>query len=174
MSSTVFYGGPFIRRTTINSSGGTLVGLCVGFLIDHSVSVGFAAYGLASDIIASQETRQSFPGRYLEMELMYGGMELGYSYQPHKLVHVAVSALAGAGNFGFKDESTGDPEFDFERMDTFFFLEPSLTAVLNVTSWLRFETGLSYREVGDLKLRGVGDDDINGLSYDLSVKFGLF
>jgi len=169
-----FFGGPALKRSSIAGDAAWLVGGQMGMSMNHSFNVGFGAYGLATDVAAPSQANAFYPGRSLEVELAYGGMEIGYVYKPEKVLHATVGLLLGAGNCGFRDESSADPDEDFDRIDTFFILEPTLTMTANVTAWFHAGCGVSYRLISDLNVAGIESGDVDGLSLVMTLNFGSF
>ena len=56
----------------------------------------------------------------------------------------------------------------------FFVAEPGVKVEVNVLRWLRFSPGISYRIAHGSEGKGLSDEDINGTSVNLTLKFGRF
>jgi len=168
------FSGAVLKSTSISGDSAWLVGGRCGWIVNHSFVIGGGGYGLASDIPASKEAHKIYPGRNLEMELAYGGLEFEYIYRSNKLVHISLYSLIGAGNIGYGDESASNEDDDLDKKDTVFVIEPAVNGTLNVTKWFRISAGISYRKISDFQLAGVDEADVSGVSGTLTFGFGKF
>ena len=168
------FSGAVLKSTSISGNSAWLVGGRCGWIVNHSFVIGGGGYGLASDIPASKEAHKIYPGRNLEMELAYGGLELEYIYRSNKLVHISLYSLIGAGNIGYGDESASNEDNDFDKKDTVFVIEPAVNGTLNATKWFRISAGISYRMISDFQLAGVDEANVSGVSGTLTFRFGKF
>ncbi len=128
-------------------------GLHGGWLIDHSLLIGGAAYG----------TTDSHRG----FEMAYGGLVLEYFFNPKKLFNYSIRGLIGGGgaeNFGNRHHGSG------HDVDGFFVAEPEARVTLNVSKPFRIGFGLGYRFVGG-DSRDLG---LSGPTFSFSFKFGMF
>jgi hypothetical protein len=158
------YCGPSFKFTAIEDDFAYLAGIGGTWLIDHRVTLGGAFYWLESDI----ETTVS--GTVHDIDMGYGGFELGYVFLPERLVHFNVHTLIGGGEVSSENSITDDSEDD-----GFFVVEPNLDMELNVTSWFRLLSGVSYRFVDGVQgVPGISDNDLRGFSGVISLKFGWF
>lgn len=168
------FSGPVVKFTTIHNKNAWLVGGRCGWIVNHTFIIGGGGYGLATDIRASGEAHKIYPGKYLEMEMAYGGMEFEYVCMSDRLLHFSLYSLIGVGNIGYGDESFSDEDMDFDKKDTVFVIEPALNGTLNITRWFRISAGLSYRMITDFQLAGVDKNDVSGLSATMTFRFGKF
>ncbi len=90
------YFAPAAKVSRINGQIGVLAGLRGGLIVDHAVSLGLAGYALVNNLPADQPGPQNQPN----LNLYYGGLELGYIYDSNSPVHLALNALAGVGLVG--------------------------------------------------------------------------
>jgi hypothetical protein len=126
------FGGIVLKVTNINSEHAVFVGGRGGWIIDHSFAFGGAGYGLVTHGLSV------FP-------MGYGGLDFEYFVSSNDLIHLSIGLLAGAGGVGYKDETmTGNHR-------SFWVLEPSVNANLNVTKFFRIAAGVSYRYVSGVK-----------------------
>ena len=167
------FGGAILKMTRIYGESAWMVGARGAWMFNRRFYVGGGAYGLATDIQAPVKVRQEFLRDNLELDMVYGGMELEYIVASNKLVHWSVYSLIGAGNVGFADE-TASNEKDFDKMDAVFVVEPALNATVNVTKWFRVSAGVSYRRIFDFQLAGADGSDVSGLAGALTLRFGKF
>ena len=80
------------------------------------------------------------------LEFTQGGMYLEYRLFPHKLVHVSIPISVGV----LQTESEQDNfspwgNYEDDREYTNFYLEPGLNIELNVSKFIKFQVGASYR-----------------------------
>ncbi len=170
------FGGLVVKCTEIRDEFGVLVGFRGGWIINHSLVIGGAGYGLASQNYDIDPTEiGGLPGRDYCLELGYGGMELGFVHNSHKLVHVAVQTLIGAGGVCYvEDDWHSDSGDDCLDGDAFFIVEPGIDFLLNVARPFRIGIGASYRFVKDVDLPALENSDIAGFSMGITFKFGRF
>jgi hypothetical protein len=162
------FGGPAVKVTSINGETAVLVGGRGGWIINHTFVLGGAGYGLVTNVRAKNT---DFVHQFIHMG--YGGLDLEYIASSNDLVHFSLELLIGGGGMGFKDED--DDMFDNHRtMESFFVLEPSAQANLNVIHFFRIAGGVSYRYVNGLKSPLSTNTDLSGLSAVLTLKFGRF
>ncbi|MGD1044852.1 MAG: hypothetical protein ABR936_05935 [Bacteroidota bacterium] len=162
------FGGPVLKVTSINGENAVMVGGRGGWIINHSFVLGGGGYGLVTDVKA--KVTDSIH-KYIEMG--YGGVELEYIPSSNDLLHLSVGLLVGAGGIGYKRED--DDMFNAShRNNSFFVLEPSVNANLNVTHSFRIAAGVSYRYVSGLKSIVSTNADLSGPSAILIFKFGKF
>jgi hypothetical protein len=80
------------------------------------------------------------------LEFTQGGLHLEYRLFPHKLVHVSIPISVGV----LQTESEQDNfspwgNYEDDREYTNFYLEPGLNIELNVSKFIKFQVGASYR-----------------------------
>lgn len=166
------FGGPVVRFGSLDNDLAVWVGGRGGWIINfssqHSISIGGGGYGLVT------EHHMPVQPENKETELAavgYGGFEVEYTNQTHRLVHVTTSALIGAGGLTTRNESHEVSDSD---PDPFFVFEPGVHAELNVTHFFRIATGVSYRLTNGIDMGGFTDSDFSGFNAVLTFKFGSF
>ncbi len=162
------FGAPVVKFTEIDSRFGVLVGGRGGWIINGSVVIGGGGYGLAN--VANFEHLMNGAGDPGELEMGYGGLELGYVHRPDKVVHVSLGLLIGAGGLTWNPDGRSGAGAD----DAFFVAEPELAVVLNATTFLRAALGVSYRLTRDVELFDLRDADLSGFAAVVALKFGSF
>jgi hypothetical protein len=162
------FGGPVIKVTNLNGENAVMVGGRGGWIINHSFVLGGAGYGLVSDIKAkiTDPVRQ-----YIEMG--YGGLDIEYIASSNDLLHLSIGLLVGGGGVGYKMDNN-DLLVETYKKNSFFVLEPSVYANLNVTHFFRIAAGVSYRSVSGLSSVVSTNADLSGPSANLVLKFGTF
>lgn len=169
------YGAPVQRYSTVAGNSVLFSGLEGGWIVNHRFVVGAAAYGLATQNVrnAGAALRDS-KGRAPVVEMGYGGVTLGYTPQPMKLVHLTLQALIGGGGVTYDVEDIDGIRAEDAPADGFFVAEPSVHAELNVSTFLRIGLGGGYRFVSGASLDGLRDRDLRGTSASLTFKLGRF
>jgi hypothetical protein len=156
------------KKTEIKDTFTLLIGGRAALLVGHNWAFGAGGYGVVNDPVPEE-----FEGEGLvKLRGYYGGFILEYIAWPEKVVHLSLPVLVGAGKVEYKgtyrDSETG------EDSDTYFILEPGLNVQFNVTRFWRMDLGASYRYVSGCDLGDVTDDDLSGLTGNLTFRFGKF
>lgn len=163
------YGGPVVKFSQVNGKFGVLVGGHGGWIINHTLVIGGGGYGLTNDV----EANALGPSNKKYIDFGYGGFEVEWVMNSDKLVHFSVHTLIGGGSVAYQREDSTDRA---EDLDGFFVLEPGVTLDLNVTTWMRFSVGASYRYINgvDSNLKLSSNKDLSGLSAMVMLRFGKF
>jgi hypothetical protein len=162
------FGGPMLKVTSLNGENALMIGGRGGWIINHAFVLGGGGYGLVTRVKAkvTDSTHQY-------MDMGYGGMDIEYIASSDDLLHLSMGLLVGGGGVGYRNES--DNSFNNHRnMDSFFVLEPSVHANLNVTPFFRIAAGVSYRYVTGLTSSISTSADLSGPTALLTFKFGTF
>jgi hypothetical protein len=170
------YGAVIVKGTTFDGELGVLTGGGGAWLINNTIAIGGAGYGLVNDIETSRIDEDGDP---MMLDVGYGGLYLAYIYNSDDLVHFTGGLLAGAGGVGYRRsnwEWSETGHSNNEPHDAFWVLEPEVMAELNVASWFRIGLGGSYRFAFGVDEDEIGysNQDISGPSGTLMLKFGSF
>ncbi len=173
-SSHGFYAAAVTKYTSIDDEFGVMVGGRLGWIINHTFSLGIAGYGWANG-----DDWDSWCGDdYYNDDLLmgYGGLYLEGIIGSNNVIHMTAGVLIGAGGVG--DDMYWD---DWEHHghnngdgDVFFVVEPEINLELNVTRWFRMGAGVSYRFISGVEHPTLSNDDLSGVAGVLSFKFGKF
>ena len=163
------FGGPVIKIGSLNGEVAMLVGGRGGWIVNHSFIIGGGGYGLVNNVKAK------VPGPYGERYLNfgYGGLELEYVSEPHRLINFSFQTLIGAGGLSWRDPDVR-VGMSNSNDDTFFIVEPGVNATLNVTTYFRISGGISYRYISGVQSPAAGNPDLSGPSGVLTFRFGKF
>jgi len=160
------------------------------------LSIGFAGYGLIPHNkidfdcpIHSGSTNSRLVGGY-------GGLYFEYIHSSNSIIHPTVNFFVGTGglsifhtNYSYKtsdpkNNGSFDPFSEEHPSSWIMVLEPGISADANITKFFRISLGVGYRIVPNLDMsykdgEGVkrdliATDAMNGLSLNLSFKFGRF
>ncbi|MBD3289817.1 hypothetical protein GF337_13505 [candidate division KSB1 bacterium] len=162
------YGGPAVKIGQINGENGVFVGGQGGWIINHQFVLGGGGYGLTNDILI--QGIDSPEDLYLNFG--YGGLFLEYIIAPKRLIHFTVNSMIGAGGVSFRDKDYEGTD-DYNN-DSFFVLEPGVSAVLNLHKHVRITVGGNYRWISGVDMAGIGDSDLSGTTFEVRLKFGSF
>jgi len=120
------------------------------------------------------------PGEKMSFEYGQCGLITEYVIGSNRAIHVAFQLFSGAGfttqykRNEWKDDEK-DSKFDnAHNTDWFVVTEPGVNIEMNVFKWMRFCPGLSYRAAFGSNAPGLKDKDIDGITLNLSLKFGKF
>ncbi|MBS1914033.1 MAG: hypothetical protein JST22_18745 [Bacteroidetes bacterium] len=167
------YGAPIVQFTSINKQFGVLVGGGGGLIIDHTIVLGAAGYGLANNV-----TEASAPVSHPYLNVEYGGAYFRYIHRSNDLLHFTGGVLVGGGRVGYRTdlantavEQSGSRD---SLNDAFFVLEPDIQMEINVTNCFRLGIGAGYRCISGIELQGISNGDIGGPNARLMLEFGSF
>jgi len=161
------FGGPALKFTHLNGEFGLFMGGRGGWIINHSFSLGGGWYFLSNEVKANP------PNEDLDLRMNYGGLILEYIFQPQKITHFSVSVLFGVGGVSLYDRSGGNgvPE---DNSTSYFVAEPGFSFIVNVANNFRIDLGASYRYINGVDLVGINEENLRGISANLTLKFGEF
>lgn len=172
------FGGPVIKYTQIKGEPAILIGGRGGWIINHSFVIGGGGYGLVTDIEANNFLTFAplEPKPYLNFG--YGGVEFEYIIQSDNLIHFSVYTLIGAGGISYRSSvwDNGDNYWDNwnSSSDAFFVFEPETNVELNVLKFFRINAGVSYRLISGVNFDNLDNNELDGISAALTLKFGSF
>ncbi len=160
------FGGPVLKISQLNGETGVLFGGHGGWLISHKLLLGGGGYGCLGylDTDTPQDSLLDFG---------YGGAYVEYIIASQNLIHLSIGSMFGVGGVGsFSDEE--DDSLIEEEGDTFFIVEPSINANVNISRHFRMSAGISYRLTNGLSYNDLSDKDLRNYSGHITAKFGLF
>jgi hypothetical protein len=176
------FGAPEVKFSEVNGEFALYVGGRGGVIINNSFIIGLAGYG----VVTSHELENYHISGYADssayLRIGYGGLYLGYIINPNKVVHITTGIIIGGGGalytraYAYQDhdnEYRDRQKFTYES-SPFLIIEPSIGAELNITKFMRFEIGASYKLVSYVELPVTKNSDISGLSGYVTFKFGKF
>ncbi|MFO7658150.1 MAG: hypothetical protein R6W78_13910 [Bacteroidales bacterium] len=164
------YGGLSILYSEINGKDGFCFGARGAAIMGHSFALGFGGSGFVTDIFFDNAlaTDVSIAGGY-------GGLFFEPIILPKFPVHVAIPVLIGVGGVVYSSVSDKwNQDWFVEDSEAFFVVEPGVELELNVTKFFRFSLGAYYRYTSNIQLQNSPEDLLNGFSYGVNFKFGVF
>lgn len=169
------------KFTEINGHYANMAGIYGGWFINHRFLLGVAGAAVTNNIPVPEEF-STVAGVPMSYEYGQFGLMTEYTLWSHRAIHFSFGVMNGAGftvqyqRHDYKDDWRWDHDNDsYPKNANFFFVsEPGVRLEMNILKWLRFTPGVSYRYAYGSDAEGLSDDDINGISYNLTLKFGKF
>ena len=167
------YGAVTIGYSTINNMDAIMIGGRGAWIIGHWFAIGFGGTGFINDMHYN-----NILDRNVNLTGGYGGLILEPIILPKIPIHLSTPLLFGVGGIAYMS-SYGSPDWDepdyyAEDATSFVIIEPGVEVELNVVKFFRLALGASYRYTSEIKLYDTAPDVLNGLSYNVSLKFGKF
>jgi hypothetical protein len=144
------YGGPSVRFAGINNQFSLFTGGKGGMIINDSLVLGGAGYGMLLP---------DYSGTYGRFRPGYGGFLLEYILFPKSIINFSLGTLIGAGNAGDS---------------TFFILEPEINVFVNITRYFKIGISGAYRYTSGMNAGALNDESFRGFSAGLVFEFGKF
>jgi hypothetical protein len=173
--------GPEVRFTQVNDRDATLVGGYAGILMDKSLLVGAAVYGLAN---GTHRFRMAYGGGLVEWYLFSGRavdvslrglVGAGRARVAHRWSGLeAADRVVAFGHSGAKVHGGGNTVAGIAPTalvyETDFVIgEPQLNIVWHAPRWISISAGVSYRAIGSAN--GF-EKDLRGAAGVVSIRFG--
>lgn len=172
------FGGPGVYYTTFNNDPHVLVGGQGAVLLNSTVYVGGAGYGLASQPDAGVVW---IDGQYRDTDFEggYGGFLLGIVTKSNDVIHTSADVLIGGGSINqvrdeWRDDDWDHDDNDAYETDNFFTVQPMAHAELNVFPWMRVNASAGYRFVSGMERFDLDNDEVGGPVAGLGFRFGKF
>ncbi|HGJ67406.1 TPA: hypothetical protein ENS27_18745 [bacterium] len=161
------YIAPSKKFTQLNGELGTILGLSVGWISEHSFIVEGSFFGLINEVSSPR------PGS--ELGVGYSGLSLGYNIPLGQKVHILINTMFGVGRVSYKRDYSQPKNPDKDKLSSIIaVVEPGLNLEINITDYFRLSLGASYRVVDRVDLKNLSNDDINGITGNIALKFGAF
>jgi hypothetical protein len=173
------YGALTNKFTMIRGEFANIAGIYGGLFVNHRFMIGLEAAGLTNDIRVP-ETYNVKPGTTMSYGYAQAGLITEYVIGSSKAIHLVVNAFIGPG-CTFQYQRYHSYEHDYSQHEQkdhdenwFFVAEPGMQVEVNIFRWMRFSPGVSYRFVQGSDAKGLTDNDLRDVSYNVSLKFGKF
>lgn len=159
------FGGPIIEIGSINGEVGADVGGGGAVLFDN---VFLGGYGMGTDFAQAEILDGGEADRY-DIKFSHGGLWLGYTQAPQKLVHLNTSVKIGWGRSRLRQD--GDSRYT----DQIFVMIPEVGVEVNLTSFFKMNLAAGYRWVNGINsLPGLDNGDFSSPVGILTFRFGGF
>ena len=176
------FGSPVIKPSEINEKAGIITGARLVVTLDNLI-LGASFYShnlLRIETNIQDELINDSP--YLE--LTYFGPEIGFKLFEFDENHINLTIFGGTAYTSLfthiRLDEQGDKYNPEYGEDWFYMLEPGLYYNGKLTSWLHYETGVSYRlpfqadyTPKDFEI-SFTDNDYKGISVNFALQFGMF
>lgn len=165
----------------LNDQIAVLTGLELDLVLGHKLNIGFFGYGKVNEVQSNYVDFQGFKHYY---ELGLGGVKIEPVLFTNSLVHLTFPIQMGAGamslnkrrivDYNYYNDGFGDWENSLYDFDTFVFVEPSVSAELNLFKHLRLNAGVGYMITDRINLAGTSTTPLEGLTGNISLRLGWF
>lgn len=164
------YGAFFTKAGQVHGGTGVYMGGQAAWIINHRVGIGGKGYVLVNEL-AIEDLEN------IKLEFGAWGGLLEYHFFPESLVSLNINSMIGAGMVRYSVIDYQEP-YDEENVDWsddgFFVFEPGIGADLHIHKNFRLGINVSYRMVSGVEYSDLTNSDLNGLSAELTLKFGVF
>jgi hypothetical protein len=174
------WAGVSTQFTSIDGADAILVGGKAGVIVNSSLTVGIAGYGI-SGYLNNLYYSELDGGRGAYLDGGYGGLFIEPVLASHLPVHISLPVIIGAGGAGYTKREVyewhdryydhHDPLVDHSP---FFVLEPGIEIEINLVKFMRLGIGASYRYTSGLDLINTKRDLLNNYSAGFTLKIGAF
>ncbi|KYP13853.1 hypothetical protein [Flavihumibacter sp. CACIAM 22H1] len=169
------YGALSNKFTRINGTFANINEIYGGWYINRSFLLGVAGAATTNRLNVPAGNR-IWDGEKMTYQYGQFGLMTEYVVGSTKKVHFAVNLVTGAGfilQYDRRDYDHWD-EYDGQNPNFFFVMEPGAQVELNLTNWMRFSPGVSYRRAFGSDSKGLTDSDLSGVAANITFKFGRF
>ncbi len=159
------FGGPFVEISEVNGQTVAVVGGGGALVLDNFYLGGYGQGGEYAEATVGEGMELE---RY-DVKFGHGGLWLGYSSNPYKLVHFFSSFKIGWGRARLRQ--SGDTAFQ----DRIFALTPEVGLEINLTDFFKLAFTGGYRYVDGIdRLPGLSDSDFRSPVGTITFRFGGF
>lgn len=163
------YGGLNHQHEDFFNKAFSYQGIEAGTIINHHLILGLQGACFASNLKIDLENKPSY------IQLYKTGLTVGYVGNDQKVLHTGW--LVNAGSFTLLGRSADFPLFDSSASDVIIHglvMSPEVFAEVNVTSWMKFRTGLVYSFYNFEDQSIINKNDLQNISVDFGFIFGNF
>jgi hypothetical protein len=167
------YGAFTVGYSMVDNKDAVQIGGRGAWIIGHWFAIGFGGMGFINDLHYSTTLNQN-----VNLTGGYGGIILEPIILPRIPVHISTPVLFGVGGIAYMSNygsfEWDEPNYYPEDATSFIILEPGVDVELNVVRFFRLALGVSYRYTSEIDLFDTAPDVLDGMSYNVSLKFGKF
>lgn len=182
VSHSGFYGSWIFRGGEFKDNTYAMTGLKFGWIINRSLSIGFEGQGIIPTAKIGGLTDDSSEKFFLLGG--YGGLVIEPIIFSNRVIHLTFPVSTGAGWLGYHEDWENNYRHHHSHQnhyyssllddDVFWYIEPGVTAELNITRHFRMNFGVSKRFTQDLELINTSGKDFNNLTFMVGFKVGRF
>ena len=165
----------------LNNQVAVLTGAEVDLVLGHRLNIGFFGYGKINEVQSNFFDIQGYRNYY---ELGMGGFKLEPVLFTNALIHLTIPVQMGAGVMSLNRQRLidynyyNDDYYNWENtiydFDTFVFVEPSVSAELNLLKHMRLNVGVGYLVTDKINLAGTNAYPMEGFTGNISLRLGWF
>ena len=100
-----------------------------------------------------------------------GGIFVEYLYQLESPIHFSIPLNLMGGGVSVEDANSNDSEIESSGI---FVIEPGINLEFNISKTFIPAINLSYRQAIGSALENLSDQDLSGISFGITLKFGSF
>jgi hypothetical protein len=168
------YGALTVGYSPIDNKKAVLFGARFGWIASHSLGIGIGATGFINEFHYEPSI-----DREVFLAGGYGGLYIEPIFLPRFPVHLSFPVLLGGGGISYVSKESELNRNMVEDSEAFLLVEPAVELELNLTRFVRFTVGTSYRfptsfDTGRSEFRDSNIGSIKGMSYRVTFKFGKF
>lgn len=155
------FGGPIFEISSINDQSVVSIGGGGAVIMNNFF---FGGYGIGTD-----DANHTFENEEYKVKLNHGGLWLGLTSNPNKLIHLYSSARLGWGRARLRQD--GETIFS----DRVFSVTPEIGFEVNVTEFFQLAFTGGYRIITGIDdLPGIGNDQFSDIVGGITLRFGGF
>ncbi len=166
------YMSPEMKFSKVNGDNALFIGGHLAANFNRKMSYGFAAY---VNVLKNEFSVD--PDMTLRTGFGYVGMFNEYVMYSERKVHLTFPMVIGVGGVTVWDKNEdlveGEEWNDVETSAAFVF-EPGINVEVNLTKFMRFTAGASYRLVRKSDLVHLSDKDLSCFAVNAGFRFGFY
>ena len=163
--------GLTFKATEFNNEPTVTMGFRMGWIFGRTIGFGVEGHGL----VPSAKYNNIIPNESVYALGGYGGLFLEPVLFSNRVFHFTFPVAAGAGWMGYhEDWDTAGEVTNLVDDDTYWYLEPGISAEINVTKNFRLAFGASQRFTQELDLINTSPQAFDNRNYHVTLKFGRF
>jgi hypothetical protein len=164
------FGAPVFKYTRLANQPALMIGGKGGWIINKRLVLGAGIYALSSNVKSPYVIEQT--GQSLMFNFNYGGLEFEFLLLPQSKFNLTFDMLLAGGGLEFYAKNKRN--VNYGSIDLLVW-EPQLNFETELFKWLHADAGVSYRIISSYsEFRKVTKDDLQGLSFLLTFKFGAY
>jgi hypothetical protein len=188
------HGGYFafsVQYASLDQRDGMKIGGRGGWIVDHKFAIGLCGYGFFNEHQKFIDLRDD-PAYKYGLGGGYGGLFIEPILFPKSPVHISFPIILGGGGVAYTSsyenyswDKTNKWDGSLEDSRAFFIVEPGIELEFNLVKYFRLSLGAYYRHTSNIAMETVSydtgkpvtltsKDALNGLSFGLNLKFGIF
>ncbi len=169
VTNVSLYGGLLHQHQDFFNKAFSYQGVEAGTIINHQFTVSVFGATFATTLNAEIDNQPVY------FSMMKAGFAVGQVYDEFNVLHTGW--MVNAGYFSLSGNYNSQRLFDHDLMSIVvngMLLSPEVYAELNVTSWIKFRTGLAWSFYNFENHPAIKRNDLQNLSVNFGFIFGNF